>query len=361
MGWGSAWLLRLALLAGVASDDEAATEAEMRQHFRALAEVLEQSPQAREQWVAARLLATEAKRLTPQTSSEAVRAAWARVDAATQRALELDPDDPLLWWDLASHCSASAQVCDPDEALERVRALAPSNAAVWVMPTAPAGEARPAGHAPVASADQRLERMAAASRYDTFLGERVRAYYAALEAVPMPAALRTERLGIGPAPTAVQARGVLALGMAMADVMRESSGLMELCGAHVLARAGEPRRQRCRAALDRVLEKADTLMAYSLAHRLRLALEDDPARRSALERARDAVEWRSAAANALFDPETQDGRAAMDEYLALLLAPGATELGVMRDLLESRGIGLEPPPDWKSPRSIDPRGPSTAG
>ena len=42
MGWGSAWLLRLALLAGVASDDEAATEAEMRQHFRALAEVLEQ-------------------------------------------------------------------------------------------------------------------------------------------------------------------------------------------------------------------------------------------------------------------------------------------------------------------------------
>lgn len=79
--------------------------------------------------------------------------------------------------------------------------------------------------------------------------------------------------------------------------------------------------------------------------------------RDAVGRARERLEWQIQASGALLSPS--DGKARMTdtaavlELLALWRAPGASELGVMRQQLEAAGVALDPPPDWRSWRSIE--------
>ena len=327
---------------------EAAQQAASDRHMAQLLATLETSAQPRELLLAARLRRGQASRAGRRGDGAAQMRQEAAADALLQHAIERGASDPVVWWEVADACRRSPALCASDDPVARLRELAPSNAAVWIRPRL--------GAAPGDAADERLMRIASASRYDTYLGERVRAWTLAQERVPVPPEL-LEDVGAD----ATLARGVLVFGMLMADVVTDVTELRGLCGDAALVAAGAPREAACRAALDRALAKADSLMSYYAAWSVRHALETDPVARANLERARAAVEWQVAAMVELtLDGDPKVSQAAQAEQFEFWLAPGATEFSVLRELLQAHGVALTPPPDWRGARGIEPvRGAAT--
>lgn len=335
--------------AAVPADDarlELARAAASDRHTAQLLTALERSVQPRELLLAARLRRSQARQAGKRGDGAAQMRQEAGADTLLQRAIERGANDPVVWWEVANACRVSPGLCAVDDPVLRLRALAPSNAAVWIRPRL--------GVAPAGEAEERLARIAAASRYDTYLGERVRAWTVAQQGVPVPPELLDV---VGPDQTL--ARGVLAFGYVMADVVTDLSELRGLCGAPALVAAGASRESSCRAALDRALGKSDSLLSYYAVWSVRHALETDPAARAALERARAAFEWQFAAMVELTlagDPKVS--QAAQAEQFNFWLAPGATEFTVLRELLQAHGVALTPPPGWRSARAIEPASPA---
>jgi hypothetical protein len=321
---------------------EAAREAAHQRYTSQLLATLETSVQPRELLLAARLRRTQAWQAGKRGDGMAQMRQESTADALLQRAVQRGVDDPVVWWEVANACRLSPALCASDDPVTRLRELAPSNAAVWIRPRlgATSGD----------EAEVRLARIAAASRYDTYLGERVRAWTVAQERVPMPPEL-VQELGADE----TTSRGALVFAFVTADVVTDATELRGLCGDSALAAAGEPRETACRAALDRALEKADSPLSYYAAWRARHALETDPMARATLERARATVEWQVAAMFELTvqgEPKVND--AAQAEQFEFWLTPGATEFSVLRELLQAHGVALTPPPDWRGARAIEP-------
>lgn len=262
-------------------------------------------------------------------------------DALLQRAIERGADDPVVWWEVAGACPHAPALCAVDDPVVRLRELAPGNAAVWLRPRlgAPPGD----------EAGPRLARIAAASGYDSYLGERLRAWTTAGPHIPVPAELSAE-LG-----DATAARAALIMAYLLAEAGFEHPQWRGLCGKDALAEADAARATACRQALDRSLVQADSLTAYYTAWSVRHALETEPAARAALERARAAIEWQVAAMTELSlagEPASQ--RAVQAEQIARWRAPGATEFSMLRGLLDAHGIPATPPAGWRSVRAIGP-------
>lgn len=351
MGVGRALLLAASLVAAGASAAHETVTADQARHEVArqaasdrygaeLLAALEPSTQPRELLLAARLRRNQAWQAGNRGDGAAQMRQEAAADALLQRAIERGADDPVVWWEVANTCRISPTPCASEDPVVRLRALAPSNAAVWIRPRL--------GAAPGDEADARLTRIAAASRYDVYLGERVRAWTLAQQRVPVPPAL-IEAAGADE----TTSRGVLVFGLVMADVVTDVAELRGLCGDAALAAAGAARATVCRAALDRALAKADSLLSYYAAWSVRHALESDPVVRTGLERARAAVEWQVAAMVELtFEGDPKVSQAAQAEQFDFWLEPGATEFSVLRKLLQAHGVALTPPPGWRSARAI---------
>ena len=330
-----------ALPAGQDLRVEAAREAASERYEGELLRALEASSQPRELLLAARLRRGEAVQAGRRGDGATQMRQEAAADALLQRAIARGADDPVVWWEVANACHRSPALCAADDAVLRLRELAPHNAAVWLRPQS--------GATPGDDAGPRLARIAAASRYDSYLAERLRAWTLAHPEIRVPPELTAE---VGGDPT--MARAVLAFGYLFADVGFEHAELRGMCGKETLAVADASRAAACRAALDRLLAKADTLIAYYTAWNVRHALETDAAARATLQHARDRIEWQVAAMTELsLAGDPQSSQAVQAEQVSLWLAPGATEFTMLGALLDAHGIPATPPAGWRSTRAIE--------
>lgn len=320
----------------------AASRAE-QEFVDALAQQLSDSRQPRELLVAARLFRFGAGHGADAGAPVDDARRVARADAAMQRALALGASDPLVLWTAATSCPASSAICDASRALRRLRAIAPSNAAVWVLPGADAAAApSDRGREPTPSDDirERLPRIAAASRYDSYQGERLRTYLAAVAPGPSPAADHAVARSRA-APDAAM-RLALAARFAFDAAEAETRGLAQLCDATTPA-ASAAHVADCVAAGERILERADSARAHRAATTLLLRWLPDGAPRHRVDTQRRRLEWQSAALQRLVQADPD----AASRALAFWREPGATELQVMRVTLQAAGIALDPPPDWR--------------
>lgn len=351
MGWVQGWVLAAAFAAAPAADAgeaaDARREAAEAAYFEALATQLASSIRPRDLLLAAQLIRHRASRAERSGDGVLAQRYEANADGMLQRALTLDPDDPVLWWSARAPCQRGP-ACGGVEPVRRLRTLEPSNGTVWMLRLAIADQ-----DAALLDAELRLARMASASRFDSHLGDTVRLWLDVFERYPLPEAVLRDFPGWEQPLSRERGAAVLASGLALAQAMPEFSGYGELCGEDALVAGGEKRAELCRPALDRALQKADALVTWYGAFGPRLLLETDPARREELQRRRDALEWQTAAVDELYEQlRSPRGWRAYDDATALWRRPGASELQVNRDLLQAHGIALTPPPGWRSWRAI---------
>jgi hypothetical protein len=332
-------------------------------HTSELAEVLARSPNPRHLMVAAKLRhGAVAEALARRVSPEAIARVAAQstlpdADALVREALRLGANDPLLWWIAATDCPATPATCDAPAAIARLRELAPSNGAVWLL--VPRGTTPYAGTEATGDADGDavLDRIATASRHDYYIGERTRAYLDAFDQLPLQAEAIVDPAEFSEPVSPEVVRGLLAFGLALADALPGPQAFTSLCGEDTLARLGEPRAARCREAMRTMLRTADSPMPYRIAGNALLRLLPPGAERDTVQRDQQRMLWQITALGVLQSAgEDKDWRVdpdAIEEALALWRAPGATELGVMRQQLEAAGIALDPPPDWRGWSAIE--------
>jgi hypothetical protein len=351
--------------------EQAAERAHADVHYPWLADLaddLARSSNPRHLMVAARL-ATQFWFDKETVLSPEVRAALEarpQLDAGTlvEKALRLGATDPLIWWIAANDCPAAPPRCDRRAAIAHLQSLAPSNAAVWILSDRPR---RPTDRESVDAAldaqdDLHLDHIAAASRFDIYLGEALRSYMDALSRLPLPQRSALTDAAFDAPPSDDVVRGMLAFGYTMAEALPRLSYFAGLCDADAIARLGAPRRERCLAAMRTAVREADSVLIERLASGVLLRLLPEGPDRDAMLRATARTAWQMESWMALGttgDPPLTRARFE-HERVALWLAPGASELDVMRKQLETAGIALDPPSDWKPSRPFAPLPPPSA-
>lgn len=339
-------------------------------HIADLAGVLARSPNPRHLMVAAKLRhGAVAEALARRVSPEAVARVAARpalpdADDLVRESLRLGATDPLLWWIAATDCPATPEICDAPAAIARLRELAPSNGAVWLL--VPRGTTPYAGTEASGDVDGDavLDRIAAASRHDYYIGERIQSYLDAFDQLPLPAEAVVDTSDFDAPVSPEFVRGLIAFRFALADALPGLQTYGVLCGEDTIARLGEPRAARCVDAMRTTLRTADSPMPHRIAGNALLRLLPPGAEREAVARDQQRMLWQITAYGVLQsageDPDWRVDPDAIEDSLALWRAPGATELGVMRQQLEAAGIALDPPPDWRGWSAIE-VAPATGG
>jgi hypothetical protein len=328
---------------------------ELRRHpaliayLTASADTLSTSSDPRELWVAARLLKQVEHWTLPLDGTEMLNGNEAstrrarRRDELMTRALTLGAKDPMLAWIAQSgvYCPASPSVCREAEALARLRALAPSNAASW-WTMAGLDPERPE------TADvlqQRLERIASASRFDTYDSERLLTFLRGLERTPVPPELLKGTTGVSP-PTAASVRAGIAFEIqAVQDsLVQFDRQILVFCTA---PDSDDARRSLCEQVGRVSMEKAGNPLDHRLGARLLLALLPEGDARNTVIRQARIESWQQ---DQLLDLMPDDSTSAqwVQRQVDCLIQPGATELGCARRFIAQSGRPLDPPPNWRS-------------
>ena len=346
----------LLLAAGLAQAGSAASEptrdasvagagpvVDLQPYLSDLSDHLARSSNPRDLLLAARLMSS------PDTSREQ------EASLLVSRALGPGVTDPLVWWWAATNCNSWPVACESSAAVTKVQAVAPSNAAVWML-TRDRDQTRTDSNPDDPGGDADLDRMAAASRTDLYLGDGVRSSLAAFDQRPLPEAISRGGVGSDPSLAADIVRGVMAFELAMAMGPVSFPHVSRLCDDATVARLGAPRRARCIAAMRNVASKADSMHVERLANRVLVRLLEPGRERDAALRAATRASWQTDAWMKLQIEQDRVGKGsiAIADKLALWREPGATELKVVRKQLEAAGIALDPPPDWVPSRPIDP-------
>lgn len=280
-------------------------------------------------------------------------------------ALRSGASDPLVWWTVANACPAPAPACDRRGAIEHLQRIAPSNAAVWMLCDEASDTESTVDAAESDARDDRdLDRIAASSRFDIYVGETMRAYFEAFDHLTVPNDVRIGSPGLARDEAVEHLRGMLAFSLAMFDALPALGRLVPLCAEDTLERLGTRRREKCMAAMRTAWKEADSLLTSRLALAALIRLTPAGDGREAMMRANYRLSWQSAAWMELHQKAEDAGEAARVRHFKDLhdrwREPGATELDVMRGQLASAGIPLDPPPDWKPSLPFAPLPPSAA-
>lgn len=354
-------LVSLSSWAQTPPDDSAHFEAH-RAYLGDLADALAQSSDPRDLMIAARfkvgVRVMEKVRHDPEGLARSGIGDDPEIDALVRTALSSDPDDPLVWWIAATNCPGSAVACDAPRAVARLRQLDPENAVVWLVSDRAQTRSGPTPNIPASDDDERLLRIASASRYDTYLREDMHALDAVFASTPMPDMVVPWSSDWGPAPATDLLRFALAQGHALAGAFFGYSETEKLCGSLAQTTAEAARRDLCGGALRFVLEHADALAAHQVAAGQLHKLLPPGAEREAVAQKRRHVSWQLSAWGELQQSElAEDARPFDVDELEFMRdawnQPGANELSVMRARLEAAGISLEPPAAWEDPGRSD--------
>jgi hypothetical protein len=312
-------------------------------------------------WVAARLLKQVENWTLPldgmemMNQNEASTPIGQRRDALMARALALGAKDPMLAWIAHdSICPASPSVCRHADAHARLRMLAPSNAAAWW--SVPAHGAKRADSPE--ELQQRLERIASASRFDTYESDLLRAVLRGLERTAVPPALLAPASPDAAPPTAASVRARAALEIHMADLVLDfDRQILVTCTA---AGNDDAQRSLCEQVGRVAMGKAGNQLNYRLGACLLLALLPEGDARTTIIRHARVIAWQHDQLLALL-PDEAAGDEWAQRQVECLVQPGASELACMSRFVRDSGRPLEPPPGWRARWESLPVGPIPAG
>jgi hypothetical protein len=272
-------------------------------------------------------------------------AIFARVRAGT--------DDPWILWIAVVSCPFEASLCDSVGALDALQRIDGGNAAVWIVTLHRA-------HVDGRRADAltALQGMAASSRFDTYERRSIRAWTDAFATLPsvstwrLAAAMAADGAGEVRALSVEQERAVAAMGgiaLAFAYNMPPVMGFSAACAPEQASDAEW--QQACRGAAQVMIDSGHLLarmLGFPVAYRL---AADDPAAQARYEALRREQAWIMDSYLTLqldgFDADMRPDPAEAETMLAAM-RDRESELAMYRDLLQSHGLPLEPPVDYRA-------------
>jgi hypothetical protein len=261
-------------------------------------------------------------------------------NALVRQAVRGAPKDALIQWMSVVDCPATApEACEVPQAIERLRALEPENAAVWMLddPAAPA----------LSDEDlaRRLDRIVQATRLTRHAGDRLRLFLDAAKRQPVPAGLLAPWASLPPQ-TAERIRDRFGVGPRYTADTGSSGWLTK----HCLDTQGQPRPQHwpaCIAAGVTQLELGDTLAMRLEAATLLNRLMPPGEEREAVGKQVLALQWWLHSIQTLSAQSATATVEMVQERGTLMRAPEATEISALHKQLRAHGIALTPPEDWR--------------
>lgn len=343
-------LIPIAHAAAGTTAQEAQDAADWRALQADLARHIQVRGDARQQLVAAMLLAWPIANDAPAPHKAAAAARMPEAEAIFAR-VRAGTDDPWVLWIAATDCRFGAALCDRDGAIDDLLRIEPHNAAVWLLALDRA-QRRDDKDAQLAA----LEGMAASSRYDQYYITAIRAWtdgFVDLPQLPEFERMVARTMTEDPA-AALDAESLRALAglhglfAAVAFGFPPFAPLTNACIPEEIA--SDAWREACRAAAQ-VLVASDTLVSMSVGCSVAYRFAADDTERSALEQRRLEMDWLMDSVGQLaFDGFDAEGALDIDEANAVVHRWGeaTSELALFQALMREQGIPLAPPPGYRA-------------
>jgi hypothetical protein len=321
--------------------DWRALQAELARHIQVRGD-------ARQQLVAAMLLAWPVANDAPAAHKAAAAARLPEAEAIFAR-VRASTDDPWVLWIGATDCRFGAALCDRDGAIDDLQRIEPDNAAVWLLALDRAHR-RDDKDAQLAA----LEGMAASTRYDQYYIIAMRAWTEANAALPeLPGFNRLVARTMTEDPAAAlddeslrALTGLYGVGAAMALGFPPFAPFTNACIPEEIA--GNAWREACRGAAQ-VLVASDTVVSLGIGLSVAYRFAADDTERSALSQRRLEMDWLMDSVGELgFDGFDAEGALDIDEANAVVRRwrEATSELGLFQALMREQGIPLAPPPGY---------------
>jgi hypothetical protein len=239
---------------------------------------------------------------------------------------------PEINWVRLSDCDSKADACPNPDAMSKLTAQAPDNAAVWLLKL---GLDVRDGKSDAARDD--LAKAAAAKIYDDYTGASLKALASTVALLPPPAAVINPLSPTGAAGVQL----VMVFGLAETQPQPGLQATARLCedGASDAALKAD-----C-LKLGKILEWSSSPLSRSLGLHLREVLSDDTAQQEDAKRARRNLIWQ--VQNFAQLSSRAQGEQALAGHLLALARSGGTQMSLMLTALHDYNISVDAPADWE--------------
>ncbi|RDI99181.1 hypothetical protein DVT68_11960 [Dyella solisilvae] len=249
-----------------------------------------------------------------------------------ERASQAEGAGPEINWVRLTDCDAKADACPNADAMDKLVAQAPDNAAVWLLKL---GQDAHDGKTDAARDD--LAKAAAAKLYDDYTGSSLKALATTVALLPPPPAVINPLSATG----AIGVQMTMVFGLAGTQPQPSLQATARLCEDG----AGDAGVKADCLKLGKLLEWGSSPLARSLGLHLREVLADDPAQQEDARRARRNLVWQVSSFSELSARATGD--AALAQHLVTLARSGGTEMSLMLTALRDYNIAVDAPADWE--------------
>ncbi|MFC4525541.1 hypothetical protein ISN76_00430 [Dyella halodurans] len=249
-----------------------------------------------------------------------------------ERAAQAPNAGPEISWTRLTDCDAKADACPNPDALARLVAQAPDNAAVWLLKLGLDSHDEKG-----TAAREDLAKAAAAKLYDDYTGASLKALATTVTLLPPPPAVINPLSATGASGVQV----MMVFGLASTQPQPGLQATARLCEG-----AGDDKsiKDDC-LKLGKTLEWSSSPLARSLGLHLREVLSDDPAQQEDARRARRNLVWQVENFGQL--SARAQGDLGLAQHLLTLARSGGTEMSLLLTALHDFNINVDAPADWE--------------
>jgi len=249
-----------------------------------------------------------------------------------ERATTAPGAGPEINWVRLSDCDTKADACPNPDAMEKLVAQAPDNAAVWLLKLG-----QDVRNDKLDAAREDLGKAAAAKVYDDYTGVSLKALATTVTLLPPPPAVINPLSPTG----AVGVQVMMVFGLAETQPQPGLQATSRLCEAN---KDHEAMKADC-LKLAKLLEWGSSPLGRSLGLHLREVLSDDQAQQDGARRARRNLVWQVQSFAQL--SSRAEGDTALAQHLLSLARSGGTEMSLMLTALHDYNINVDAPADWE--------------
>jgi hypothetical protein len=249
-----------------------------------------------------------------------------------ERAAAAPNAGPEVNWVRLTDCDAKGDACPNADAMNRLLAQAPDNAAVWLLKL---GQDERDGKNDAMRED--LAKAANAKVYDDYTGASLKALATTVIMLPPPPA------AVNP----LSANGGAGVQLMMVFGLAETQPQPSLpATAHMCEQgAGDAALKADCLKLGKILEWSSSPLSRSLGLHLREVLADDPAQQDDARRARRNLVWQLQNFSEL--SQRAQGDASLAQHLLTLARSGGTQMSLLLTALHDYNINVDAPADWE--------------
>ncbi|WP_267225766.1 hypothetical protein [Dyella silvae] len=252
------------------------------------------------------------------------------------RAEQAEGAGPEINWVRLSDCDAKADDCPNSDAMNKLTAQVPDNAAVWLLKLA-----QDVRDTKSDAAREDLAKAASAKLYDDYTGASLKALATTVTLLPPPQAVINPLSATG----AVGVQMTMVFGLAETQPQPGLQATSRLCEDGV----GDASIKADCLKLGKLLEWGSSPLARSLGLHLREVLADDAAQQDDAKRARRNLVWQVQNFSQL--SARAQGDAAIAQHLMALARSGGNQMSLMLTALHDYEIPVDAPADWETDKA----------